>query len=164
MCREELHRIGFAEAAICGAATVLISVIIRGICGSPYRCINFLNLYGILPPVWLMSLLWLAWHFIIGAVMGAVMSSRDLNCEVSKYRGGMFWILVVVMGFIWYPMFFCAQLIFLALLDVLLVLCLTVICALDFIRVYRICGVLMFAYAIWLLWMFALNFRAILHA
>ncbi|MEE1115573.1 MAG: tryptophan-rich sensory protein [Clostridia bacterium] len=163
-CREELHRIGLAEALICGSVTAFASVLVRGVSGSPYRCINFLHLHGVIPPVWLMSMLWFVWHFIIGATMGAVMGNSNFCCGIPKYRGGMFWVLMTVFGLIWYPMFFCAEMMFFSMLDVLVVLALSVICAIDFFRVYKLCGFVMALYSLWLLWMFTLNFRAFIGA
>jgi tryptophan-rich sensory protein len=144
-------------AIICAAVSLVSALVIRLIVGPPYRVIAYCNLRGILPPVWLMFLLWSLWYILLGAAFGMVLGCWPGPYEAVKYKGGMLFVLMMALGYIWYPLFFGAAALFFALLVCEAVLVLSVLCAFCFLRVKRAAALVMFAFSAFMIYMVVLN-------
>jgi len=142
-----------------GGVLLLIATLVRGVCGSPYENGILLHCKELLPPVWLMTLLWMVWYVLLGGAFALVMSDRRCDPYTVSQRlgGGMTYLGMLMMGFLWYPTFFCAGRVFAASLIVLGVLALCVFTALLYWRAYRPAALLLFAHALFLLWMLVLS-------
>lgn len=153
-----------AVALLIGAGMLmLIGVIVRGVCGSPYQSGMMLAFGHILPPVWAMTLLWMLWYALLGAAWARVMFDRrcDPGTQAVKYRGGMTFLAMLFLGYLWYPVFFCAARPFLGALIVLGVLALCVLTALCYIKLFRGVAVILLLHAVFLIWMLILNFAVV---
>ncbi len=139
-------------------------VLIRFFVGSPHMTILSLGLDALLPPVWLMTLLWSFSFLIIGCAAGFVLGYRAPGCEVDKYKGGMLFVLLAVLELCWYPTFFGAGLLFLSVLESILILCLGVGVTFCFYRVSRFAGMLFLLHDLWLIYMLILNFAVFFQA
>ena len=153
-----------AAALLIGAgALMLCGVIVRGVCGSPYQSGMMLHFGRILPPVWLMTLLWMIWYALLGGAFARVMSDRrcDGYTEAVKYRGGMSFLCMLFLGFLWYPVFFFAGRIFLSVVICASVLALCVVTAWCYRAVFRVVAAVLTVHALFLLWLFILNVAAL---
>ena len=165
LCREARAALGGCSVvALCVGAGVcmLAGALLRGMCGSPYQSAMMLRFGHRLPPVWLMTLLWMLSYALLGAAFARVMCDRrcGVPVEIVKYRGGMTYLAMLMLGFLWYPTFFCAGRVFAAALIVLGVLALCLLTALLYLRVFRITAMLLFWHAVFLMWLLLVNLGA----
>lgn len=110
----------------------------------------------LLPPVWLMGLLWTVWYFVLGAVLGAVLCAYGGGC-ISAWRGAFFFLLMLFVGYLWYPLFFVRQNQLLAMLVILAVLLCSAFCALQWQGLSLAAGVVMWGQVLWLIYMLILQ-------
>ena len=141
-----------------GAIMVLCGILVRASTGSPYRTMMELGIGDLVPPVWLMTMLWTATFFLIGCAAGFVLGYRYGGRDCEKYKGGMYFILLAVLELCWYPTLFGANLVFLSVLESVLILCVSLGVTFCFYRVSKFAGMLLLLHDIWLIYMLILNF------
>ncbi len=144
--------------AFVGLLMMAAGVLVRLWVGSPYMTMLALDIGDLVPPVWLMTILWSLAFLIIGCSAGFVLGYRLPGCEVDKYKGGMLFVMVAVLELCWYPTLFGAGMVFLSVLESILILCLAVGVTVCFYRVSRFAGMLFLLHDIWLIYMLILNF------
>lgn len=143
--------------AVCSLISLIIAFIVRAATGSPYRVISYCSLQNIIPPVWLMVLAWIFWYLTLGCVIGSVLGCCSCRDDVARYKGGMLFVLMMAIGYVWYPLFFGAATLFFAQLAAEAVLTLSVLCALLFIRVKKWAAWAMLCFSAWMVYMVILN-------
>lgn len=136
---------------------LIIAFVIRIMAGGPYRTISYCNLGSIFPSMFLLSVAWIIWYILLGAVFGSIFGSRVCRDEVSKYKGGMLFVLMMTLNYLWYPVFFGATAIFMALLLSEAVLVLAFFTAILFMRVRRGAGWVMLGFTGWMVYMTVLS-------
>jgi tryptophan-rich sensory protein len=141
----------------------LAGSIVRGVSGSPYQNGMMLRFGSLFPPVWLMGLMWMLWYALLGAALFCVLSDvrNDACTEAIKYRGGMSFLCMLFLGFLWYPVFFSTGRIFLSVLICASVLVLCVVTAWCYRVAFRLTAVLLTIHALFLLWLLILNIAAL---
>ncbi len=144
-----------------GVLLTVIALLVRGFTGSPYAVILALDVRDMIPPVWIMTLLWSVSFLVVGAAGGFVLAYRASGREADKYKGCMFFVLLSVMELLWYPTFFGAQMLFLSVLIAILCLCLSIAVTAAFYRVTKLAGMLLFLHDVWLVYMLILNFAVL---
>ena len=148
---------GFSASALVTGAGVLMAAgaIVRLVSGSPYSYGMTVRLGSLIPSPPMMSLLWMVWYGILGATFAGVMCGprRDLYTQAERYRGGMLFLAMIFLGFLWYPLFFAAGHIWLATVVLLAVLALCILTALCYIRPFRAAGIVLLCHAAWLAWL-----------
>lgn len=150
---------------IAGAVCVFIS---RVLSGSPLDMIHKLEGIDVLPPIWIFNLLSAAWGFLICAALGAVIKRINDGggfgqSEMHSYRGIAFFLVTFFMGLLWYPVFFAAQAIVIALLISLVTTVFAVCSAYDwFCAENNSPAVIMSAYSIWSIYILIINFSVLL--
>ena len=140
---------------------VLAATLVRAVSGSPYRHGVLLQYGEVIPPVWLMSLLWVVWYALLGAALVYLLCGKRLppSAQAARYRAGMLYLCMIFLGLFWYPLFFVGGHTFFAALLVILVLALCVTCALWCRCASRLVSMILFAHAGFLLWMVVLSVR-----
>ena len=139
-----------------GAALALCGMAVRLWWGSPNAGIVQMGIRELIPPVWLMSLLWMLWYFILGAVLGAILCTYGHNC-IGAWRGACFFLLMIGVGFLWYPLFFVKQNLVLSLLVIVLTAILCTVCALHWQCLSLGAGAVLWLHLLWLLYMLILQ-------
>lgn len=150
--------------------SIIIGIIIVSFCGilsrllscPPMRTIHILGLKGSIPPTWIMILIWMIWYILLGVCCGSVLGCRMRSKEVYKYKGSMFFVIMMVFNIIWYPMFFSANAIFLAFWDIVIMLFFCLLTAFSYMKVYLFAGACMFIHCVWLLYCLIINGFAIM--
>ena len=165
-CRCHLPCIRFESCeqvwmAVCGLLSLVIAFIVRAAAGSPYRVISYCSLQNIIPPVWVMVFSWIIWYLTLGGVIGSVLGSHYCRDEVAKYKGGMLFVLMMALGYVWYPLFFGAAALFFALLIAEAVLTLSILCAFIFMRVKKWAAWAMFCFSVWMAYMVIINIMCV---
>ena len=51
---------------------MLAGVLVRGASGSPYQQGMMIQFGHVIPPVWLMTVLWVLWYFVLGSLFAMV--------------------------------------------------------------------------------------------
>ncbi len=147
---------------ICIAASVLLGFLSRCLSESPIYLIGLLRIRGSIPSMWLMTVIWVIFYALIGFSFGAAISKRCYGVSIHKYRGGMFFAIMMIFNVVWYPMFFSSHLFFLCLLDIALMIFFTVIAAIEFFKVNKISAFILVFYLPWLIYCLFLNWVVIM--
>lgn len=143
-----------------GVLLTVAGILVRMTVGSPYRTILELGIGELVPPVWLMTVLWTLCFFIIGCAAGFALGYRN-GCNEEKYKGCMFFVLLAVAELGWYPVLFGANLVFISVLLSILILCLSLAVTFSFYRLTKFAGMLFLLHDIWLIYMLILNFAVL---
>lgn len=167
-CVKMTKRIGKVHktyALIGGGLGLLSSIIVASAVGSPLPILRLLGADTILPPIWLMGLLWLAGYALLGAAAGYVLACLFGGPvrEASLWRGMTFWVIEFTFSFAWYCFFFGSCLLLPA------GICLTVgvaagaVCAVSWFHTYRLPSLLCGGVTLWLLYLSLCHLVVILH-
>ncbi|MEE0969723.1 MAG: TspO/MBR family protein, partial [Clostridia bacterium] len=149
------------RAVIIGIIIVFFAgVLSRLLSGSPIYMLRFCGLWNKVPKAWVFTLIWSFWYIFLGFCFGFVLGSKPIGREVSKYKGSLWFVIMLVFNVIWYPLFFKAGAIFIALIDVIVIMLFCFLCAVEYFKVYRAIGVCIFLHFAWLIWCFFMNAAA----
>lgn len=143
-----------------GIVTLMAGLFVRFAVGAPYQMMLELGVGDIVPPVWIMALLWSVELFTVGCAAGFVLGHADRGGG-EKYKGCMFFLLFVLLEMLWYPTFFSAGLVFVSVLLAILILCLSVSITACFYRVTKFAGMIFLLHDVWLIYMLILNFMVL---
>ena len=143
-------------ALVVGGVLALGGICVRLWWGTPNEGIAQMGIRSLLPPVWLMGLLWTFWYFALGAILGAMLSAHGCSC-IGAWRGAFFFLLMLFAGYLWYPLFFVRQNLLLALLVMLGVIVCAVLCALQWQGICAAAGIVLWTHVLWLLYMLILQ-------
>ena len=157
----ELEPCNAAAGRVCGSLAALGGLLLKLFSKSPYPVLLALGIGDLTPPVWIMVLLWTVSLFTIGASMGLVLSYRERGRDCEKYRAGIFFLLLLVLEFLWYPTFFGAMLVFFSVLLSILILCCAVALTVLTSRVSRLVTGVLVLHDIWLIYLLILNFAVL---
>lgn len=141
------------------AVLIFIGIFTRWVCGSPVWLIHSLGIGKIVPPVYLMVLLSCTAYFLGGTALASALGGSCFSDMAQRYRGAMWFCIMSSLGYVWYPIFFCANLIFVSAIVSLLCLICAVIATLCFSRVSALSLLCMVFYDVWLLSLMLLNMR-----
>ncbi len=157
----EVERSSAVFTVSVGFLLTVLGILVRAFTGGPYRMLLELEIGELVPPVWVMTLLWTLAFFTVGCAGGFVLAYRVGGSDGEKYKGGMLFILLAVLELCWYPLLFGKGLVFLSALLCLLILCLSVATTSAFYRVTKLSGMILLLHDIWLIYMLVLNFAVL---
>lgn len=157
---ENSHPFGMILA---GSLCMLGGIILRGCAGAPYPVILELGIGELIPPAWIMALLWTVSFFTIGCAAGFVLCYRMAGRGEEKYKGSMLFLLLYAAELCWYPALFAARLVFFSTLLCFLILCISVWVTACFYRVTKLAGFLLLLHDVWLIYMLILSFAVLFH-
>jgi tryptophan-rich sensory protein len=95
---------------------VLIAIFVRWVSGSPLTTLHYIGARGIVPPTWLMVLLFSISYAAAGMSFGIALGNKFYCCGEKKYQGAMWFCICLAIGYAWYPIFFCARLFLVSLI------------------------------------------------
>ena len=163
--RVELCRIDL-KCVIIGAVIILLCGFLSAFVGCPadgfgtfFRC---LERPRFTPPAFLFPIIWTLLYILIGAAAGAVACARERSLEADKFKGLLFFILMMVFNFVWTPLFFGAGAFFAAFCAIIMMLILSFFAACFFFRIFVLSGAAMVIYILWLLFAAYLNLGVII--
>lgn len=166
ICRRFLMTYGSRGAAcmlVCAGILLAVSFAVRLSAGSPYEVMHRLHLWSYIPPTFIMMLIISFWYLLMGGVFGLCLGGCCRGREIEKYKGGMLFILLVVLELVWYPCFFVKTEVFFSLLLLLLCFLLCIGVTVCFWKVSGLCGVVMLFHCLWLLYLIAVNVLVLFH-
>ena len=148
-----------------GGVGLLAGLALRGAAGSPLPVLRLLGADALLPPLWLLGLLWLAGYALAGGAAGCLAACpvRGGQREAALWRGGTFLALAVGLSFCWYSCLFASFLFFLSWLCLLAAAGLAFLCTLSWWRSDRLCSLAVGAVTVWFLFLLFLQTVLFLH-
>ena len=154
--RAELCRIDI-RCVIAGAVIVMLSGFLSALAGGSADAYGELELPAGAPPGFVFVIVWTVLYIVIGGAAGAVACCPDRSCEQDKYKGLLFFIIMMVFNFIWYPLFFGAEAYFSAFMAIIMMIVMSFFAMCHFFRIYVVCGAAMAVYLAWLFYAAYLN-------
>lgn len=138
-----------------GGALWVAALTVRLTTTPPYVFLRGMAGQVSLPPTWLLGSIWLTFFFLVGAAWGYILGFRGCRPrrDVWRFRGSMYFLLSMVFALLWYRLLFGAMAIFLSGVCLLVSLAAAVIAAICWWRVSRAEGGILFAFALWLLFL-----------
>ncbi len=138
---------------------VFLGIFTRWVSGSPIATLHYIGAHDVVPPVWLMVLLFSISYVVAGLSLGVALGNRFCACGEKKYQGAMWFCISLSAGYCWYPIFFAARL-FLVSVGLCAACLFCAICAMIcFASVSRLSFFLSLAYNCWLLYLTFLNLQ-----
>ena len=138
---------------------IFIAAFVRWVSGSPLTTLHYVGAHGIIPPIWLMVLLFSISYAVAGLALGTALESRFCCCGEKKYQGAMWLVICLALGYAWYPLFFCARVFLVSICACALCLFCAVCSTVCFASVSKLSFFLSLAYDCWLLYLFFLNMQ-----
>lgn len=159
--RSELCRINM-RCVIIGAIIILLIGFVSALAGGSARAYCELNCPRGAPPAFFFPIIWTVLYILIGGAAGAVFCSCERALEPDKLKGLLFFIIMMVFNFVWFPLFFGACAFFAAFAAIVMMIILTFFVICHFMRIFVIAGAVMIFYLIWLFWAAYLNLAIII--
>lgn len=136
-----------------------VGIFTRWVSGSPLPTLHYIGIDGLVPPIWLLVLLFSLSYLVAGLSLGLVLGSARCSCGEKKYQGAMWFCLSLCLGYAWYPIFFCARLFLVSMLVSILCLFCSACATACFSKVGAAPTVLSVAYDVWLAYLVILNMQ-----
>jgi hypothetical protein len=105
------NRIGRIHKTLCltgGAVGLLLALFPLWFVGKPLPILYLLRADTLLPPLWLMGLLWLGVYALWGAAAGGALACRGHGCHADAllWRGMTFLVIAITFSLAWYSLLF----------------------------------------------------------
>ena len=155
----EYDRANKKMVALMPVLLVFLGIFVRWASGSPIPTLYFVGAKDVIPPIWLLVLLFCISYVIAGLALGTSLGNRSCPYSEKKYQGAMWFVICLAIGYAWYPVFFCARL-FLVSAGMSALCLFSAVCAtLCFASVSKSSFFLALLYDCWLLYLFLLNMK-----
>jgi hypothetical protein len=157
---------GLTFPVLIGAGFLLTCALLtRWSVGSPILLLHKLNASEILPPMWLMSLLWMGFYGLWGAAFGDLLSGLPENParEVYIWRGSTFAVLAVVFSLVWYTLLFGKFYLVPSCMCLLMSSLASLVCGYSWWSVAKWTAIVAILFASWNICLFFFQFSIILH-
>ncbi len=92
-----------------------VAMFVRWVSGNPLHFIHSLGISDIVPPVFFLIVMFSLFYILAGIALSLGMSSGACCPSPDKYRGGMYFFIMLFLSYAWYPIFFCANLVLISL-------------------------------------------------
>ncbi len=148
-----------------GALTLAAALLTRLTVGSPLAVVHKLEAFLILPPLWVLSLVWLMHFAILGAAAGYLLACPAHNPvrEAAMWRGCTFMVLAAVFSLVWYTLLFGKLCLLPSWICLLLSAGAALVCALSWRTLGKGAFAAALAFALWQIGLFFLQLTVILH-
>lgn len=153
-----------APSAIGGGIALGAALLTRLTAGSPLWLIHAGGVSGVLPPLWLLSLLWLISFAAIGAAAGyAFACPRGGGREACLWRGSTFLVLSAALTLTWYALLFGKHYLLPSWILLLPAAAASWLCGISWWRVAGIAGGAVWCWGAWQIILWLLQLRVLLH-
>ena len=149
-----------------GGIAVAAAILVRVAVGSPHSALWQLGATDRLPPLWILSLLWLGFFFLAGCAWGYLLGGCGKRGgaihEAAVWRGSLCLVLSLVFSFLWYALLVGTLSLFLSWLCLAAAVAFAFLCAFSWFRVGRGVGWVTVGFALWLFFLFLMHFTVVL--
>ncbi len=148
-----------------GGAGLLTAVSLRATVGSPLPVLRLLDAGAILPPLWIMGLLWIAAYAVAGGAAGYILAcgSGGSHGDSLRWRGMTFLVVEVTFSYAWYSLLFGSFLPFPAWICLALAVAAGGLCAISWMPVQKLSALASAGVTLWLLCLLLTHLAVILH-
>ena len=162
---EPFGRIHKTYALIGACAGLTAAVCLRLTVGSPLPVLRLLGADALLPPLWLMGMLWLLSYAPAGASVGYILACRagSGDRDALRWRGIAFLILAVTLSFAWYSLLFSSFLRLPSWIFLLSAAAAALLCTLSWRGVNTLSAAVAGGLTLWLLLLSLTQLMVILH-
>jgi len=157
--RFECYRVDRTTVIAFPIILLLIAIFVRWVCGGPISTLHFVGAKELIPPIWLMVLLFSVSYIVAGLALGFALGTQFCVRAERKYQGAMWFVLSLALGYAWYPLFFCAKLFLVSIIVCALCLFSSICASICFADVSRPSLVFSLIYNAWLAYLFILNIQ-----
>ena len=146
-------------------AGLAAAVCLRLTVGSSLPILRLLGADTLLPPLWLMGILWLLSYALAGASVGYILACRagGGDRDALRWRGITFLVLAVTLSFAWYSLLFSSFLLLPSWICLLLSVVSALLCTLFWRSVELRAAVVSGGLTLWLLLLALTQLMVILH-
>ena len=138
---------------------LFLGIFTRWVSGSPLGTLHYLEAKSLVPPIWVMVLLFSIFYIVAGLGLGIALGNRFSACGEKKYQGAMWFCISLAIGYAWYPLFFCARLFLVSTVASALCLFCAICATVCFASVSKLAFFLSLASDLWLLYLVFLNLQ-----
>ena len=137
-----LHKINKIVWLIGGGILVLMALLVREVVPHPVTVLHQYGALPLLPPLWLLQLLWVLAYFIMGGAWLCVLWIKEGGAqhEIWRYRGSMCLVVSVLFTYVWYLLLFGTANLFLSWLCLCIALVMLLMTLLCYFRVLPLSG------------------------
>lgn len=148
-----------------GGVGLIGGISVAAIVGSPLPILRLLGADALLPPLWIMGILWLAGYILLGAAAGYALACPvgGPYGEVPLWRGLTFLVAEVTFSFAWYSLSFSSFLLFPAWICLALGVAAGVMCMLSWYGLHRVASLVCGGVTLWFLYLAICHLIVILH-
>ena len=159
--RSELCRMDI-RFVIAGAVIILICGFLSAIASGGTRLYGEIELPSAAPPAIVFPIVWSVLYVLIGGAAGAIAGVRERCLEADKYKGLLFFVIMMVFNFVWSPLFFGARAFVAAFAAIVMMIVLTFFIIVFFSRIFKTAAFVMGRYLLWLFFAAYLNLAVII--
>lgn len=162
---KRIGRIHKTYVLIGGSSGVIVALSLAATVGSPLPVLRLWGADALLPPLWILGLLWLVGYALLGGAAGYALGAHGGGAarEVSLWRGLTFLVAEVTFSFAWYRLSFGSRLLLLGWICLAVSVAAGAVCAVAWRRVYRVPAMVCGGVTAWLLYLVLCHLVVILH-
>lgn len=138
---------------------LFLGIFTRWVCGSPLDTLHYVGARPLVPQTWIMVLLFSASYIVVGLSLGLALGDRFCGYGEKKYQSAMWFCITLALGYVWYPLFFCARLFLVSIIVSALCFFASVCATVCLASVNKISFFLALAYDAWLMYLLFLNLQ-----
>ncbi len=141
---------------------LFFGILSRALSGSPLYMLRLAGLKDHIPKTWVFTCIWILWYILLGFSFGFILGSKRPGKDINKFKGSLWFVCMMIFNVVWYPLFFRAHAVFIALADIAVIILFCFLTAIEYYKVNRVIGFVLFGHLIWLVRCFMINFRVFL--
>lgn len=162
---KSLNKINKICVLVGGGIMLLVAFAVKQATASPYLVLHNTESLVLLPPLWLMGVLWFGGYFLLGAVAGQMLSLSSLppQMDIRRCKGGLLFVIAAVTSFLWYILLFGSSAFFLSWLMCGLTAMLLIGCAVYWFSVSKGSALIMTMITVGYILLFICQIMVMLH-
>ena len=146
------YKINQTWGLICGVLLLLLAWGVKASVASPYMLLHQVECLDLLPPLWILGLLWFGIYFLLGFTGGQLCALRALapTQDLHRFKGSLYFLLFLIFSFLWYAWLFGKAAFLLSWLACGLSVVMAFFCGYHWHGLHKLCG--------WMLWLISALF------
>ena len=156
------RKYNFTSMVTGGGICAAFALTVRIFSADPHYVWYTVDVRCSLPPMWLAFALWLFANFLSGALIGYILGGV-FRCggDCREYKGGIYLVLSLTAGLMWYPLLFGGRALFISLIAVAAACFFVSLCGLMLWKRDAVLSLVAFVVAVWYLTVFFTQLRVL---
>jgi tryptophan-rich sensory protein len=155
LMRNFVRKYNLASMVTGGCICAVFALTVRIFSADPHYIWHTLDMRCSLPPMWIVFAFWLLANFLSGAVVGCILRGA-FRCggDCREYKGGIYLVLSMTAGLMWYPLLFGGRAFFISLVAVAVACFFASLCGIMLWRCDTVLSLVSLAVSVWYLTVF----------